>query len=206
MGNIKTNRYSQAVSEIEKLHKDLLLKVSEEIDEKEKKLFHVLLVKIIDRPGEVTNVVTGKVQKYNRHGFDKIKKNYKFLGFNKLILLHDPALNPKEEAPKAVELKKVETKMSDADMEAEIERRATERANAIIASQKKEAPKEPLKEDGQGEGSTIADPFAKGDTIDMMKEFAKENDIDLSGLSKKDEIKATLITWYNDQLQDQDQQ
>ena len=199
MKKVIANRFQKAVEEIRNLDKNQVLKINEEIKIEDEQHYHVAMVKITDRPGEAKNEVSVTVQMFNEHGFKKIEKNFKFLGWTKLIVLHDPKLNIEEvEEVEEVEATKINGKvLTDAEIEAEIERRAEEKAiEKLNELQKTESKNEEVHE----QGKVIPNPFENGDTVEVMKEFAKKNDIDLSGLRIKDEIKAVLTTWFNDQV------
>ncbi len=209
MTKIKANRHQQAVLEVEKLDKELVGKINEEINHDDRNHYHVALVRITDRPGEAKNHVSIVVQQFNEPGFAKIEKNFKFLGWNKMIVVHDPRQNPKEETPIApvqtpAPTTNAGTGMTAEEMEAEIERRAQEKANQLI-----EASKNTDDSANAGTGTAtdenkknIPDPFENGDTVKAMKEFAEKHNIDLSGLKLQGEIKATLLTWYNEQIKE----
>lgn len=204
MTKIKANRHQQAVLEVEKLDKELVGKINEEINHDDRNHYHVALVRITDRPGEAKNNVSIVVQQFNEPGFKKIEKNFKFLGWNKMIVVHDPKQNPKEEAPIApaqtpAPTTNAGTGMTAEEMEAEIERRAQEKANQLIEVSKN-ADDSANAGTGTDEGNKIPDPFKNGDTVKAMKEFAEKHNIDLSGLKLQGEIKATLLTWYNEQI------
>lgn len=207
MTKIKANRHQQSVLEIEKLDKELVGKINEEINHDDRNHFHVALVRITDRPGEAKNHVSIVVQKFNEPGFAKIEKNFKFLGWNKMIVVHDPRQNPKEETPMApaqtpAPTTNAGTGMTAEEMEAEIERRAQEKANQLIEASKNadDSTNTVTETETEGNKKNVPYPFENGDTVEAMKAFAKENEIDLSGLKIKDEIKACLLTWYNEQI------
>lgn len=202
MKTIIANRFQKALAEIEKLDKEQALKLNEEIKFENRNHYHVAMVKITDRPGEAKNEVSVTVQMFNDHGFKKIEKNFKFLGWTKLAILHDPTLNEKEETKELV--KGSDKVLTEQEIEAEIERRAEEKANARIKKIQEKAKLDETKSNEKNEGGiNVPNPFENGDTVEVMKEFAKNNDIDLSGLRIKDEIKAVLTTWYNDQVNEQ---
>lgn len=157
MKRVKTNRYEQAVKEMKNLDESLVEKIKEEIKETDKDHFHVIMVKVLDRPGQVKNATTVTTQQFNEIAFQKIQKKFQFLGFTNLILLHDPRQN----------IEAVEEKVLDS------------------------SPKKTQEEiDNGGE-------FICGDSLKELKAFAKENEIDITGLIKKDEIKSALLAWHN---------
>ncbi|QHB40973.1 hypothetical protein HWC99_gp42 [Flavobacterium phage vB_FspS_tant8-1] len=204
MKKVQANNFDQAIKELKALDETQVSKVVEQINENESKHFHVLLIQIIDRPGQPKNQIKVVPQIFNKVAFEKIEKNFGYLGYNKIIVVH----NPTNQIGEAVEVEtKVESgvQMKQEEINAEIEKRANEKAEQMV--QEKLA-----KNEGNIVGDTIApktekvvpNPFENGETIEAMKAFAKANDIDLSGLKAKDEIKATLITWKNEQESSQE--
>lgn len=214
MSKIKTNRFQQAIVELSELDKNQLQKLNEEIDIKDSKHYHVAMVTIITREGQAKNDVRVSVGKFHEQGFKKLEKNFIFFGYTKLIILHDPN-SPIEgvEETKETTIENVSSKplMTEAEMEAEIERRANEKATEIIGSLGSEETKNDsgdlLVEGKEIDNSkNVPYPFEKGQTAEIMKAFAKEHDIELSGLRKVDEIKAVLLTWYNEQVEQANKQ
>lgn len=201
MKKIQANNFDQAVKEVKALDETQVSRVVEHIKENESKHFHVLMVQIIDRPGQPKNQVKITSQIFNKVAFEKLQKNFKFLGYNKLIVVH----NPSNKIGEAIEVESKGSQMTQEEINAEIEKRAQEKADEII--------KEKLANEGQNvpdvtnvqeAGKSVPNPFDNGDTIEAMKAFAKANGIDLSGLKSKDEIKATLFTWKKEQESSQE--
>jgi len=213
MKKFNANRHQLAVTEMEQLDKSQVDKIKEEINFDDRNHYHVAMVKITDRPGEAKNDVSVVVQHFNEQGFEKIKKNFAFLGWNKLIVVHDPSQNPKEETTPIAPVQTTETtsnagtQMTTEEIEAEIERRANEKALKIVEDSK-------TNDDDQSNAGTGLDkdqdndnvPFHFGETVKEMEDFAKANGIDLSGLRKKDEIKAVILTWHNEQQEEANKQ
>jgi hypothetical protein len=79
----------------------LVSKIPTEIDSKDSKMYHVALVKIMDRPGEVKNDVSVNVQQYHERGFEKIQSSFRFLGYSKITVIHDPKKKNAPAQPKA---------------------------------------------------------------------------------------------------------
>jgi len=205
MSKIKTNRFQQAIVELSELDKNQLKKINEEIDAKDSKYYHVAMITIITREGQAKNDVKLNVGKFHEQGFKKLEKNFVFFGYTKLIILHDPNL-PTEGVEETKETINVDStkkpSMTEAEMEAEIERRANEKANAQIEALKvsdattdvDDTEIEETKEEIDN-SKNVPYPFKDGQTAKVMEAFAKEHNIDLSGLRKVDEIKAVLLTW-----------
>jgi hypothetical protein len=99
MKTVKANNYNQAEKEINDLDKSLMSKVKSMIKSCDLMFFHLLAVKITDQPGQTKNKVTLDTIIVNQDKFEKLKKNSSFLGFSKLIVLHDPSLIDKTIVP-----------------------------------------------------------------------------------------------------------
>ncbi len=211
MEMIKANRFEQAVAEMESLDVNQLKKLNEEIDVKDSKHYHVALITIVTREGQAKNSVKVNIQKFHEAGFKKLEKNFKFYGFTKLIVLHDPTItmeSVEKEETKTIDLK---PSMTEQEMEAEIEKRAQEKFDAHLESIKinTEGNEGNGNDDGDEQddskkkketfGNTAPNPFENGDTVKAMKEFAEKNGIDLTGLRIQGDIKSALITWQNEQ-------
>jgi hypothetical protein len=198
MKTFKANNYDQAVKEIDALDKSKTEVIKEDIRFEDRKNFHVAMVRITDRPGEAKNDVSVNVQMFHDQGFVKLQKSFSFLGWNKLVVVHDPRQNEIEATNPTIE--KDSAMKTPAEIEAEIE-----------------APKKCFKKSWQKwkRGKKTSDSTKSGDvpevgkdsqmeffassTVDQLKEYAKTNEIDLSGLKAKEDIKLAIVTWYEDQ-------
>lgn len=217
MSKIKTNRFQQAIVELSELDKNQLKKINEEIDAKDSKYYHVAMITIITREGQAKNDVKVNVGKFHEQNFKKLEKNFVFFGYTKLIILHDPNL-PIEgveiKTEQTIENVSSKTSMTEEEMEAEIERRAKEKADAHIESLNLQEPKTGAVEGGgkqedSGKGKEkkeIPNPFANGTTKAPMIEFATANNIDLSGVKTQPEIELVLKTWYDEQVEEANKQ
>lgn len=106
---VTPNNYDQAIKEISVLDESLVSKVPNEIDAKDKFHNHVVSVRVMDRPGEVSNKVIVNTLKLNDDKFKKIEKRFKFLGFTKLILLHDASMISEDEKTPSLHVQDVES-------------------------------------------------------------------------------------------------
>lgn len=201
MKKVQANNFDQAIKEMKALDENQVSKVVEQVSEKESKHFHVLLIQIIDRPGQPKNQVKVIPQIFNKVAFEKIEKNFGYLGYNKIIVVH----NPTNQIGEAIETETKNGSMSQQEIDAMIEARATEKAEKIVEEKLANLDENKTNEStGSKVEKNVPNPFEKGETIEAMKAFAKANDIDLSGLKAKDEIKATLMTWKNEQESSQE--
>lgn len=178
MKNLKSNRYEKAVNEIKNLDESLVEKIKSEIKESDKGYFHVAMVKIHERAGSVKNDVSVTTQPFGLIQFEKLQKNYQFLGYNKLILVHDPRLETQDEF--VGETKKV-VPMSKEELDELIEQRVQERMDA----------REQL--EGKSKEELIEKVY--GNTVKEMKIFADLKEIDLTGLIKKEDIEGAIDAW-----------
>lgn len=90
MKTLKANNLDQAKKEIKEVKESYLDDLQSEIKESEKGYFHVLLIRLIPLPNELKNKIEVVPQIYDPQHFEKLKESYKFLGYHKLIVLHDP--------------------------------------------------------------------------------------------------------------------
>lgn len=193
MKKLKANNYSQASKEIESMDESLVQKLNEEINHDDRKHYHVAMVKIQDRPGQAKNKVSFFIQQYNERAFEKAKKNIAFLGFNKMVVLHDPSQLEEEEetfVPKHVAQK------TESEIRKELQAEFDEKLQAKLdeALKTKTDQQVPTNE-GQGTEEPTPEEIVKDLTIDQMKEFAKTNNIDVVGLKKAGEFKSALINF-----------
>lgn len=237
MKKSKANNHQQASKELAVLDAKLAETLQEEINESDKGHYNVILVRIKDRPGEAKNEVTMNIQTFNKRGFERLGDNLAFHGINKMILLHDPALETEEdeviipnheiqkteeEIRKEVEegndekvkalvdeaLKKAMGEQTEVPnhlkqkMESDIKAEVTKGNEAEIERRVQEALAEKKSlEQSNGEGGQDGpkpEDFVKDMTIDQMKEFAKANNVDITGLKKAEEFKIRIVEFLNE--------
>lgn len=196
MKTLKANNFDQVVKELEALGADKGV-VKNEIKECDKGHFHVIAVKII-QTGGIKNKAHFSIKKYHRNGYEKFMKGFGVLGFNKVILLHDPTV---KDGKDSIEIKP-DTTPSPEEVEKRIQAEVDKRVKAQMEANKKKNVENDTKEYSTDEGDdTIEDKISEdywGKTIDDMKDFAKDNEIDLTGLKKKDDIKGAILAWLED--------
>jgi hypothetical protein len=207
MKTFKANNFNQALKEIQSLDSEKSGIVKEEINFEDRNHYHVAMVRITDRPGEAKNEVSVNVQMFHEAGFRKLEKNFPFLGWNKLVMIHDPKQNPVEEtiAPQAGSIVPPVITKTQEEIDAEIEAKANAKADELFEARlaKMEADKTQDASVAPLQGNKLdADQqleFFGSATVDQLKEYAKDNEIDLSGLKVKEDIKTTILAWYEDQ-------
>lgn len=173
---------------------DLIKKIPEFISKNDAKHFHVALVKIFTREGQVKNDVSINVQQYHPNGFEKIKKSFRFHGFNKLVIVHDPT-QPVTEAKEPAKLTKVQdtgAKTPEGDQN---------------AGKKADADSGKGNEGDQGDQTSPAEQLEKeyqfaitGNKAELV-DFAEKKGIDLTKASNNDERKEAITGWFNAEME-----
>lgn len=96
MSTIKANNHSQACKELEAIEQGLSSKISSEVKEGNKNHFNVILVQRINDSVNERYITKLVPQAFSAEGYEKVKKQFQYLGYSKVVLLHDP--NMKEVA------------------------------------------------------------------------------------------------------------
>lgn len=205
MNKIQPSNFDNAVAEVSALRKECVAKIPELIDVRESKLFHIIAVKVHDRPGEAQNEVVVEVKKLHKIGFEKFNKNFRFLGFSKLIILNDPEKvvipeNQEEGKEEDLIVNASGTQLTPEEIEAEIERRAKAKAQEILEanSGSNQTPGSNVAGSNVGTTATSQEPIDEM-TLKELQKFAKDNEIELSGTTKKDEVLTIIKTWLEEQ-------
>ena len=193
MKTIKPNNLDQAIKEIEAIDKELVGKVKEEIKHSDRRHNHVIAIKVLDRPGEVKNKVVVSTLILNDDKLEKIRKSFKFLGYSRLIVLHDAKLVKEDVAPTlhVQESESIALKVKrelEAKHQAEIdELRKKYESEAIEDKTQKKESKEPTELD-------IDYQEAMSGNKDELVSFMEKYDIDQTDITnnegRKDAIKA----------------
>jgi hypothetical protein len=200
MKTLKANNLSQAAKELKAIDEALVEKLNENIKEADKKHYHVILIKITERPGQVKNNVSFIIQKYTPRSFDKVKKQVAFLGFAAAIVLHDPSLLKEEDKTIVSTFEKTKTVEQ---VTKELEAKHKKEKEDLI-KQLNDAKSGNVKtEGGDGNGSDDDTKVLKGDpNFDVAKAvkddliaFAGENEIDLKDAKLVDDIRKVVSDW-----------
>jgi hypothetical protein len=194
MSQIKANNYQKAFEELKVLDPETAMTLKETIAFDDRFHFHVAMVRISDRPGEAKNEVSVNVQQFHEPGFEKVSKSFRFLGFNNLIVVHDPK-NHVDDIPEPTAILPVSTIVlkTQADIESEIEEKAEARAEVLL--QAKLASMKVVVDEIEVKKAFNLDEL----DFFQLKEFAEANEIDLSGLKKKEDVKEAISTWLAEQ-------
>jgi len=199
MKTLQANNYSQALKELEALDSGLKGEIKETINEADKDYFHVALIRVTEKVGAVKNDVSIVVQHYNLLAFEKLNKNFMYQNISKLIVVHDPRENTQEASTTTAPPTEGKT---EAEIEAEIEKRVAERMKES-AGTTTAPPTTATMTDGT---SGIVDEGKEKPNLAELKLFAKENEIDLKGLTKKDDIEKAIEAWKEEQEQGEEQE
>lgn len=173
----KANNYQKAVEEMSVFDKDAVKLIPEEIKDENKGHYNCLMVKRIHDSVNQKYTTQVKVQCYDNRGFEKAKKSFGILGFAKLIILHTPEQVTPRIPDEYLGKEGVKTKE---EIEEEIEKRANEKAQEIVAKSTQVLPKE---------------MDLTSFKLDELREFAKQNEIDLKGIDAKADVLATIQAW-----------
>ena len=196
MKTIKANNYSQAIKEVEALDKELSLKVKEEIKYSDRKHNHVVAIKISDRPGEAKNEVTANTIIVNDDKLAKLKRNFKFLGFAKIIVLHDATQIEVDETP----VLHLHDKQSiEAKVKADLESKHKAEMDELRKKYEQDALEDKSNTNDDNDDVLVKYADELDATVGQLKEYANDNDIDLTGLKNKEDIQLAIGTWLSDQ-------
>lgn len=208
---VKANNYAKAVAEVEALDKEAVKLIPEEINENDKGHYNCLMIKRRNIANEHRYETIIKVQTYDSRGFENAKKSVGVLGFYKMIVLHTPeAITPR--IPDDYLGKGAK---SEEEIAKEIDAKAEEKANEILAEKMKgvKTPEE-IEAEIEERAKAKAEEIAKGNTdtgsvdpktidltpfkLDELKEFAKQNGVDLKGIDAKADVLVALQTWQKE--------
>lgn len=205
MNKIKANNYQQAFKEIDAIDKEVAKALPQEINENDRGHYVVALVKQQDNPVKKKYDVTINIQQYDERGFAKAEKGLAFLGFDKMVILHNPEevtaqAQPTTPAPATPATPTETAEQIEARLKAEFEKKYAGYVPAP-ATPAPAAATEDTTATGTENAGTGTDPKTvnlKEYTVAQLETFAKENEIDIKGLTKKDDIFNALTAWQED--------
>ena len=203
---IKPNNLKQALKEIGALDEALVDSVPDKIAKIEEFVFHVLQVKIVTKIGQVKNDVIVSKQTYNKRSFEKFKSSYIYLGFDRIIVLHDP--NMVEDKPEVVlpefSKKEIEAKIRkeyDRKMEARIEKEIAQRmSEEKIKIEKEEKQEDEEEEEESFSPQDFVDQVSEFSNYQKIKAFANKIGIDLTGVTGLEQIKMVLFEYAKEKV------
>jgi hypothetical protein len=189
MKTFKSNRLEQAFKElktIKDLSEESIEGLQTEFTLRERKKYHVALVRKENNPRLEKYDVSVSVQSYNERSFPKLKKSLKFLGISKIVLLHDP----RNEDFEAKHIPTID------------ERKESNKAVLELMKKQKDEIAELKKElAAKNAGKTEEDPIfdvEKAVKADLIA-FAGINEIDLGESLKVEEIRTVVKDWSESQ-------
>lgn len=205
MNKIKANNYQQAFKEIEAIDKEVAKALPQEINENDRGHYVVALVKQQDNPVKKKYDVTINIQQYDERGFAKAEKGLAFLGFDKIVILHNPEevtaqAQPTTPAPATPATPTETAEQIEARLKAEFEKKYAGYVPAPATPAPAPATEDTTATSTENAG-TGTDPKTvnlKEYTVAQLETFAKENEIDIKGLTKKDDIFNALTAWQED--------
>ena len=205
MNKIKANNYQQAFKEIEAIDKEVAKALPQEINENDRGHYVVALVKQQDNPVKKKYDVTLNIQQYDERGFAKAEKGLAFLGFDKIVIIHNPetvTATAQTTAP-APATPATPTETAE-EIEARLRKEFEEKYKGFAPAPATPAPA-PASEDASATGTANTGTETTPKTVDLkeytvaqLETFAKENEIDIKGLTKKDDIFNALTAWQED--------
>ncbi|ALN97246.1 hypothetical protein LIT13_06710 [Flavobacterium psychrophilum] len=194
MKKIQANNYEIAFKEIEAIDKEVANALPKEINESDRGHYVVALVKKTDNPVKKTYETTINIQQFDARGFEKTSKSIAILGFDKMVVLHNPETVEVAAIAPTITAAPIKTQV---EIDAEIEEKANAKAQELFDAKLKEleaskpAPTTPAANDPKTVDLTEL-------KIDELKAFAKTNEIDIKGLTAKEEIFIALSEWQKD--------
>lgn len=127
MKEVKSNKYKVAQEVIKDLEG---VNVPETVKASEKHLYHILNITSVANKASFKFVHTVKISKFNKESFEKGKEMFNQLGYEKLVVFHDPTL--------PIEVEEVEEKinvLSVKDLETNIENYSLEELNEMLETE-----------------------------------------------------------------------
>ena len=87
---MKASNFTQACKELEAIESGLSNGLSPEIKEGNANHFNIIMVQRINDAVNERYITKLVPQAFSYDGYEKLKKQYQYLGYSKIILLHDP--------------------------------------------------------------------------------------------------------------------
>lgn len=200
MKQFKANNFDQALKEMKDLDKDQAGKLKEDINFNDRKHYHVIGVTIETKEGEVKNKVSMAISKHHPNSFEKFKKNFRYLGINRLIVLHDPTQVKEDAKPTIAPHEKIGIQAkAEADVKAEMEAEVKRRVDAEVEKRlaEMEASKEgnPTDEEILNEGYEAV--MKKSATVEVIDLFAKDYSIEFGEeVKNKADKQEAIKKWF----------
>lgn len=167
-----------------------LKKIPSSIGSSERRMYHVVLLSVRLIPGSVKNEVKITVSKYHRRGFEKIEDNFTNHA-DKIFVLHNPEdMDEKEETIiPAYEAAKTEEEIRK-EVKDEMEDEVKKRVDEALKKQREEIELASYKDKPKLDVSGLAESDT---TVEVMRNFSKENNLNLKGAKTKEEVISALV-------------
>lgn len=188
MKTLKASNLGQAQKQLSEIDKSLAEKLNENVKDVDKKHYHVILVKVVDRPGQPKNDVSMIIQTYNKQGYEKLKKNFIFQGFTQAILLHEPVADEDVVIENVSDEKDAIIAGKDAEIEA-LKAKLASVPNQTTQPEP-ETTTQPVESQNQEDVFDVLTADFKG-----LNVFASENNIDLQGKRSTEDIRVVVDNW-----------
>jgi len=187
---LKPNRLKEASKEIEalKISKGEKDKIDLSVLERNKKFYHVALVRRVNNPAKKEYENSFVVQIYNKRAYDKLKTKIKSMPIDKMIVLHDPTLEKDDEIITTL------SSHEQSKIASKIEKELTEKFEKEKAEAIKKAKEEALAEkNGEEKGGFDVESA----TLPQLNKFASDKEIDLQGKTSKEDVKAIVLDFLS---------
>jgi hypothetical protein len=112
MGQMEANNYERAFNQLQGLDEALAQKLPRTINPANANYYTVVLVRKTNDVARERYITTFQIQSFNKRQLEKLQKSFVFLGYNTVIILHDPnrpspggapAPEPEKELPQTPE-------------------------------------------------------------------------------------------------------
>lgn len=215
-GTVNANNYKKALAELQAI--DPTATLPKTIKESNKDYYNVALVQRINNVEKMKYDTKVSVQPFDDRSFEKLARDYKTVGYDYILVLHNPEKPGADEKPELMVTEKNKALRDEieaeirAEYEAKFNKEPREVANTqnmtIVGDGETELKREVDGGTG-GDGKQVAanqqeDPAKTTDisgySIDKMKGFAEKYEIQevIKGLTAKADILAALQTWQKE--------
>ena len=208
---VKANNYKQAYEELKVLDATLAEKLSEEIDANDQGHNMVLCIKRHNNEQTQQYETNVSVQAFDNVSFEKLQRDYQFLGFSKIILLHkaDGAkvidINAEAKAASATTIPETEEQMRE-----RIEKEVAEKYAGYVPAGTPATTNAPSQAEIEANAKIARkkefltlnlNSVKKGDDLHAL---AKEFEVDVTGLTKVDDVRGALAQFQKDEIEAND--
>lgn len=202
---VKANNYTQAYEELKVLDTKVADELSDVIDKNDEGHNIVLCIKRTNNESTQQYETTVSKQPFDNVSFEKLQRDYQFLGFSKIILLH------KADGAKVIDIN-AESAASTAPATPETEEQMRERLEKEYAKKYEgygpagSAPAAPTQDEIAASAKAARkieflalnlNTVKKGDDLHAL---AAEFEVDITGLTKVDDVRGALVQFQTDEI------